>query len=72
MSAQPKQYLSLTEYFKLEETSEINHEYYQGQVFDRAGAKENHNLIVMAVGSSLNNQLEDTPCPPTRGCPPFS
>ena len=67
MSALPEQYLSLEEYFKLEETSDIKHEYYQGTVFAMAGATENHNLIVMAVGRNLGIQLDDKPCRPYPG-----
>ena len=62
MSAQPEQYISPEEYFKLDETSDIKHEYYQGTVFARAGASENHNLIFAAVFLSLGSQLDDKPC----------
>ena len=51
MSAQPEQYISLEEYFKLEESSEIKYEYYQGMVVALTGASENHCLIAMAVGT---------------------
>ncbi len=64
MSALPEQHISLEEYFKLEETSEIKYEYYQGKIFALAGASENHDLIAMAVGRCLGNQLDDTPCRP--------
>jgi len=64
MSALPEQYMSLEEYFKLEEASETKHEYYQGKVFAMAGASENHNLIAMAVGRNLDIQLDDKPCRP--------
>lgn len=45
MNALPEQYLSLEEYFKLEETSDIKYEYFQGAVSAMTGASENHNLI---------------------------
>lgn len=64
MTAQPEQYISLEEYFKLDETSGNKHEYYQGAVYAMTGASENHNLIVMAVGSNLNNQLDGKPSRP--------
>ena len=62
MNALPEQYLSLEEYFKLEETSDIKHEYFQGMVFAMTGAKEDHNLIAMAVGGNLYLQLDGKPC----------
>ena len=58
MSAQPEQYLSLEEYFKLEETSDIKHEYHQGVAFAMTGATENHNLIAVAVSRNLDIQLD--------------
>jgi Uma2 family endonuclease len=67
MTALPEQFVSLEEYFALEETSEIKHEYYQGRTFAMTGASEQHNLITVAVVSKLNNQLEDKPCRPYSG-----
>lgn len=64
MSAQPEQYLSLEEYYKLGETSEIKYEYYQGMIFAMTGATEYHNLIAMAVGRNLDIQLDNKPCRP--------
>ncbi len=64
MSAQPKLYLSLEEYFKFEETSEIKHEYHDGVAYAMAGASETHNLIAMEVGWNLHNQLGGTSCRP--------
>ncbi len=66
MSAQPEQYISLEEYFKFEETSDIKHEYYQGTIFAMAGASENHNLIFTAVfliwvSSLTKNPADRTP-----------
>ena len=62
MGTAPEQYISLEEYLKFEETSEIKHEYYQGAINALTGATENHCLIVMAVGSSLGVQLEGKSC----------
>lgn len=64
MSALPEQYISLEEYFKLEETSEIKHEYFHGEIFAMTGAKEDHNLIAVAVVSNLYIQLDGKPCRP--------
>lgn len=64
MCALPKHYLSLEEYFKLDETNDIKHEYYQGTVFAMTGASVDHNRIAMAVGGELYLQLKDKPCQP--------
>ncbi|HEY3418738.1 MAG TPA: Uma2 family endonuclease [Armatimonadota bacterium] len=67
MSALPEQYLSLEDYFKLDETGDCKHEYLQGAIFDMHGASENHNLIAMAVGINLGVQLRGKPCRPYPG-----
>lgn len=67
MNAVPDRYVSLDEYFALEETSEVKHEYYQGAIFAMTGASANHNLITLAVGSDLHVQLKDKPCRPFSG-----
>ena len=64
MSALPDKYVTLEEYFKIEETSVIKHEYYQGSIFAMAGASEYHNLITMSIGSNLYLQLNGKPCRP--------
>jgi len=64
MNALPDEYMSLEDYFKLDETSDNKHEYYQGAVYAMTGASENHNLIAMAVGRSLDSQLDGKPCRP--------
>lgn len=62
MSAVPEQYLSLQEYFALEETSEIKHEYYQGIIFAMTGATARHNFILANIISSLRPQLRGKRC----------
>lgn len=64
MSSLPEQYISLEEYLKLEETTGIKHEFFQGAAFAMTGASENHNLIVMAVGHNLSSQLAGKSCRP--------
>ena len=64
MSALPEEYISLEDYFKLEETSDSKHEYQQGTIFAMAGASMNHNRIAGAVFASLYNQLTGKPCQP--------
>jgi len=64
MNASPKEFVSLKDYFILEETSGIKHEYYQGAIFAMTGASKNHNLIVGAAHQRLANQLDDKACWP--------
>lgn len=64
MSALPEEYISLEAYFELEEASETRHEYYQGKVYDLAGASADHNLITLDIGTSLNVQFNGKSCQP--------
>ena len=64
MSALPEQYISLEDYFQREESSEIKHEYFQGEIFAMTGASETHNLITLEIVRNLGNQLEGKPCRP--------
>jgi Uma2 family endonuclease len=54
--------ISMDEYFHIEETSEIKHEYYRGDIYAMAGASSNHNLIVSNLIRSLGNQFRNRPC----------
>lgn len=59
MNAQPQEKVKITpeEYLKLERSSKIKHEYFDGEVFAMVGAKKNHNLIntniIMELGGKL-------------------
>jgi Uma2 family endonuclease len=55
-------FLTVEEYFQLEQTSEIRHEYVEGEVFAMAGASEEHNLITGNIYSLLRSHLRGTPC----------
>lgn len=48
-----KKRYTVEEYFALEETSEIRHEYFDGEIFAMAGTTLNHNRIAQNVGFSL-------------------
>lgn len=50
------------EYLKQERSSEIKHEYYQGEIFAMTGASRKHNLIVANLIGELRAQLKNTPC----------
>ena len=47
-------YISIEDYLAAEETADVKHEYYQGEVFAMAGGSIAHNRIVRNVLSSLD------------------
>jgi len=55
-------YITLDEYFAMEEAAVEKHEYYQGEVFAMAGASQNHHRISLDLGTRVNLALSDTPC----------
>ncbi|HEX8316003.1 MAG TPA: Uma2 family endonuclease [Flavisolibacter sp.] len=63
MSAIPApKYISIKEYLAAEETSDVKHEYYKGEVFAMAGRSIAHNRIVRNVLTALDNFLQDKGC----------
>jgi len=62
MSAVPERFLSLEEYFLLEETGETKHEYYQGAAYAMTGGSLAHNLIVANIIGQLYRQLDGKAC----------
>jgi len=57
-----EEYYTIEEYLSFERTSEIKHEYVDGQIMAMAGASRVHNLITGNVSRRLGNQLEGKPC----------
>lgn len=53
MSAMPDKYWTVEEYLEYERTSDIKHEYLDGQFYAMAGAKHPHNLICAATNFHL-------------------
>ena len=53
--------MPVSEYLELEKTSEVKHEYLDGEIYAMSGAGKRHNLI----GNNLNNNLR----PHVRGGP---
>lgn len=53
------------EYFTLEESSEVRHEYFEGEVFAMAGASKSHNLLAQNLAAGLRVSLRG------RGCQTF-
>jgi len=62
MNAVPDEYLSLEDYYHLEETSEVKHEYYQGAAYALTGASATHNLILANLLSALRVRLRGKQC----------
>jgi Uma2 family endonuclease len=62
MKDHPQRHYTIGEYFAIEESSEIKHEYYEGEIFAMAGASVSHNRIVGNVLSALNRELRGSDC----------
>ncbi len=63
MSAQPKQkYISEEEYLIMERVSPVKHEYFNGEIYQMAGASEEHANISSNINISLGTQLKKRPC----------
>ncbi|HJZ50049.1 MAG TPA: Uma2 family endonuclease [Roseiflexaceae bacterium] len=62
MIAQPKPYISESEYLELERGSASKHEYFAGEIFAMTGASEQHNLIASNVMAMLHGQLRGRSC----------
>ncbi len=62
MVAQPKPRISEEDYLTFERANRTKHEYYAGQIYAMAGAKEPHNLIAGNTHAALHRQLRQRPC----------
>jgi len=62
MSSQVKTYLTPEEYLALERKAETKSEYFNGEMFEMAGANRKHNLISGNILSQLTHQLKKTAC----------
>lgn len=63
MTALPKKnYISEADYLTMEAVSPVRHEYYDGEIFQMAGASDEHNTIAMNISSELHQQLKKRPC----------
>jgi Uma2 family endonuclease len=58
----PLTYLTVEEYLKAEESSEIRHEYIAGQVFAMSGGSKEHNRITLNIASILRSHLRGSSC----------
>jgi len=67
MTAQPApELISIDDYLLGEETSEIKHEYLDGQVYAMTGATRKHNLLTMSLSTLLHPRARQ------RGCQLFA
>ena len=62
MSANPKPYLTPTEYLTVERKQKYKSEYWNGELYAMAGASERHNLITTNVVIELGTQLRGRSC----------
>lgn len=62
-STAKKRIYTHSEYVKLEQTSEVKHEFYKGEIFDMSpGVTINHGRIVANVGSEIFFYLKGGKC----------
>lgn len=62
MSALPKHYITPEEYLEIDRKAEVKSEYYDGEMYQMAGASLEHNTIVGNVVTGFNVQLRKRPC----------
>jgi Uma2 family endonuclease len=62
MSTQPKTLLTPEQYLEIERKADYKSEYFEGEMFAMAGAREAHNLIVVNLLAQIHAQLRSGPC----------
>jgi Uma2 family endonuclease len=62
MSTLPKTWLTPEQYLEIERRAEYKSEYYQGEMFAMAGAREAHNLIAGNLYAGIQAQLRSRTC----------
>jgi len=62
VSTLPKTFLTPEQYLEIERQAERKSEYFNGEMFAMAGAKEAHNLLVANLMGRLHEQLRSRPC----------
>ncbi len=53
---------SFTEYLALEESSNVRHEYFGGEIYGMAGGTPDHAALAMNFGAALLQHLDGRPC----------
>ena len=54
--------LTIAEFLDWENAQETRHEFYRGEVFAMVGARRQHGLVVLNLGSALKTHLKGTRC----------
>jgi Uma2 family endonuclease len=62
MGLPEKKLVSELEYLELEAASVEKHEYYQGEIFDMAGATVEHNRLVSNILIEIGGKIKDQKC----------
>lgn len=62
MSAEPRHYFTLEEYFALEHTGDARYEYWDGDIICMSGGSRWHSRISGSVFFSIRNQLSGRKC----------
>jgi len=62
MSVQPRSRYTVPDYLALERTTEVRHEYLDGEVFAMGGASYLHTVVAANVARELGIQLKERPC----------
>ena len=55
-------FMTELEYLVFEQTSDVRHEYVDGEIYAMSGGSWNHSLIISNTNRSLGNQLDGHPC----------
>jgi Uma2 family endonuclease len=61
-TAEEREFLSLKQYFEMEQDGWRMHEYVAGEIYDIAGPSQAHEIISMNIAGSLYGHLRDRPC----------
>ena len=62
MSGQPKTFLTPEQYLAIERMAETKSEYYNGETFAIAGAREPRNMVITNVNAEFREQFRQRPC----------
>lgn len=62
MTARPKHFFTLNEYFALERAGDARYEYWDGDIFCMVGGSKEHLYISSNIHANLAAQLLDRPC----------
>ena len=62
MPAPPKAYLTPEEYLEIERKAEFKSEFYRGEMYAMAGAREGHNSIVWNATLEIGQHIRSRPC----------